>query len=374
MACLLRQFAEPFPFRVHGHHRCAPRGAEAQAHAVAADFEGPARPPYPLAVGVVGRRAHEVAHHAAVVHLDERGGHRAVLGPRFQITRETRLHGERLDRDRARSGDGHDGAERMGAVVVEVEPAPPVVDRVSRHHRHAVDVGVGERAALVDIFVFGVHQVAEQTLPPAVGQPHVGGGVGIVLGQVVDALAPLDLLDQPYPLGRREKRGHLGEDMLARLQALDRVGGVRRAEGGEQDRVEILTEEGFGIVGHEGAGAGGLEMLAHVRVEVAARDHVDVEERAGLEEIHSPSEPPDAEPDPLVRVEDARRCFFHCHLCWVRVCRRSSHNPRRLSLSTLTLLSHLQAGVRYSVSLWGDGGVNPCRSPSTPVNHRVDRR
>ena len=69
-------------------------------------------------------RAHQVADHAAVVHLDQGGRHGSVVrAVAAQVAGDPRRGREGLDQGRPRAGDDHDRAQGVRAIVVEVEPA-----------------------------------------------------------------------------------------------------------------------------------------------------------------------------------------------------------------------------------------------------------
>ena len=245
---------------------------------------------------VAGGGAHEVADHAAVVHLDERGAG-GSLADALQEAVEGDVAGGCGHADGAGAGDGHDGAKRVGVVVVVVEEGAPVVDGPAWLDGHAaVDVpGVAEGAALVDVVVFGVHEVAEESLLPELAQEEVLAGEGVVLQQVVDLAALLDGLDDGDALGGREEGRHLAHDVLAGLQRLDGVAGVVAEEGGDEDGVEVLGEEVVLVVSHIGVRRDAGEVLAHHGGYVATGDDLDVERPGGVDEVEPASQAPDAQ-------------------------------------------------------------------------------
>ncbi len=310
----LSQFAKPFPAGIDLHHRRLSGRSKPQPHAVVADLKRAQSAPNPLLVTVVGGRPHEVADDAAIAHLDERRRHGSVVcSLRSKVTGEARAAAERLDRHRPGAGDRHHRAQRMRAVIMEIEPASPAMDRVSRPDGNAVDIGVCERAALVNIFVFGVHQVTEEALFPAVGKPHVGGSEGVILREVVNELALLNLFDQLHALCHGEEAGNLGKNMLAGLKTLDRVRPVSGTEGRKKNRIEILLEELVLIVGDERARIGLEEVGPHVLVEVATRHDIDIEELAGVEKAHAPAKPPNTQAQSLFRVKNSGGKLSLCH-------------------------------------------------------------
>ena len=188
------------------------------------------------------------------------------------------------------------------------EAGAPVVDDPARLDEqllavHGEVVGVGKLPAAVDVLVLAVDELAEEAFVPKLLQVHVLLCERVVLEEVVDLAGALDGLDQADALGWAAEGRHLAHDVLAPVQGLDGVGRVAREVGGDEDGVDVLREELVLVRRDEGAGDVPREARPHLGVDVAAGDHVDVEELRGADEVLPAAETPDAEADPAVGVE-----------------------------------------------------------------------
>ncbi len=233
------------PIHRHFHLRAGGHAAQAQLDfavaAVALDFCRAQGAPQALLMRIAGHFSHQIAHQRAAGHGNQ-GRRRAafVSRPVPQHAGQRMPAGERDNPRRPLSADDHHRPERVGVVIMKIDPAAPVMNRIARDNRVAEQICISQRNAIMHIFEFGVHQFPEQTIPVLLRQPHVGFGEGIIFRQIVNQSAFFNGFHQAHAFGHGVKRGHLGQHMLARRQTADSVGRVRRAVSGQQHRVHIV--------------------------------------------------------------------------------------------------------------------------------------
>ena len=203
--------------------------------------------PDPSGVSVVAGRPHQVPHDPAVFHLyyGKTGAARQNTARLFYGDRGRRnFHG-------AQTGDLHNGTERVGIVIMAVQPGAPVMQFPTVFQRGAVHISVLEGTAVMVIIIFGIDKFPEQTVLPQLPGKHIFLCERIIFQQIVNFSALFHGFDQADAIRRLHEGCDFAHHMFSGVQCLDAVFHMGGEECRHQNGIDIHAQEFIFVVRYE---------------------------------------------------------------------------------------------------------------------------